>query len=173
MKKTLALAALALVLLLGAASQSSNSVPGQLKEIQSQLNDLRPRQFYLTQTPYNGAEALTACAVGYHMASLWEIHDPTNLRYNRALGAITEDSGFGPPSLQFGWIRTGTHPSSNISSIPGRANCSAWTSDSLAQDGTKAELPDTWNSPAGLLVAPWIVSTAACGSGVPVWCVQD
>jgi hypothetical protein len=26
------------------------------------------------------------CAVGYHMASLWEIHEPSNLRYDTALG---------------------------------------------------------------------------------------
>jgi hypothetical protein len=28
------------------------------------------RQFYLTSLPVTGAEALTACAAGYHMASL-------------------------------------------------------------------------------------------------------
>ncbi len=108
MKKTLALAAIALVLLLGAAFQSSNSVPGQLKDIQSQLSGLEaqiaslankgPRKFYLTKTLHTGAQALSACATGYHMASLWEIHDPTNLRYNTELGFTSgSDSGFGPP----------------------------------------------------------------------------
>jgi outer membrane lipoprotein-sorting protein len=40
LKKVLALAAIALVFLLGAAFQSSNSVPDQLKDIQSQLSGL-------------------------------------------------------------------------------------------------------------------------------------
>jgi hypothetical protein len=41
----------------------------------------RPGNFYLTKTKHNGAQALTACAAGYHMPSIWEIHDPSNLKY--------------------------------------------------------------------------------------------
>ncbi len=57
------------------------------------------RQFYLTRNRFQGDEALTACAPGYHMASLWEIHDVTYLRYNTALGSTQADSGLGPPSV--------------------------------------------------------------------------
>src|SRR5512133_3687902 len=67
----------------------------------------RPGNFYLTKTSHNGAEALTACAAGYHMASFWEIRDPSNLRYNTAYGYKTDDSGLGPPTAG-GWIRTGS-----------------------------------------------------------------
>jgi hypothetical protein len=66
-----------------------------------------PRAFYLTQTQHTGGEALTACAAGYHMASLWEIFDPSNLRYESDLGRKNDDSGFGPPTGEVGWIRTG------------------------------------------------------------------
>ena len=85
-KKALAIGAVPLALLFGAAFQSSNSVPAQLQAIQSQLTGLQaqlaslankgPRKFYLTQTTHNGAQALSACAPGYHMASLWEINEP-------------------------------------------------------------------------------------------------
>ena len=40
------------------------------------------------------------------MASLGEIHDTSNLRYDTDLGLTLADSGFGPP-IVFGWIRTG------------------------------------------------------------------
>jgi len=56
------------------------------------------RKYYLTQTFHDGNEVLTACAVGYHMASLWEIQDPTSLRYDNILGFNRADSGSGPPS---------------------------------------------------------------------------
>ena len=78
---------------------------------------LQPRKFYLTKTEdYTGSQALSACASGYHMASLWEIFDTSNLRYDTALGASSTDSGSGPPVAVYfglghfegdGWIRTG------------------------------------------------------------------
>ena len=65
------------------------------------------RAFYLTTTTHTGAQATTACAAGFHMASLWEIFDPSNLRYDATVGATADDSGAGPPFLG-GWVRTGT-----------------------------------------------------------------
>jgi outer membrane lipoprotein-sorting protein len=57
LKKALALSALPLALLFGAAFQSSNSVPAQLHAILSEISDLKaqvassgPRKFYLTKT---------------------------------------------------------------------------------------------------------------------------
>ena len=38
------------------------------------------RQYYVTTTYHYGADADDACASGYHMASLWEIMDPSNLK---------------------------------------------------------------------------------------------
>ena len=56
------------------------------------------RGFYLTTSEHNGANALTACTRGFHMASLWEVFDPTNLAYDTTLGTTDQDSGSGPPS---------------------------------------------------------------------------
>ena len=95
-KKALAISALPIALLFGAAFQLPNTVSAQLTAIQFQiiklqaqvasLADKGPRKFYLTQALHNGAQALSACAQGYHMASLWEIHDTSNLRYDTDLG---------------------------------------------------------------------------------------
>jgi hypothetical protein len=75
-----------------------------------------PRKFYLTQDKFNGSEALTACAEGYHMASLWDIFDISNLNYDTTLGLTYDDSGSAPPSDN-GWIRTGV-PSNGGFEIP-------------------------------------------------------
>jgi hypothetical protein len=119
-KKALAISALPLTLLFGAAFQSSNSVPGQLQAIQSQLSALQaqvtslankgPRKFYLTKPFHKADQALSVCAEGYHMASLWEIHDTSNLRYDRELGLTTVDSGFVPPTPGTAGFTRGTVP---------------------------------------------------------------
>ena len=193
MKRNIALDAIALVLLLGAAFQSPNSVPRQLNAIQSQLSNLEaqntslaaqvasnaPRKFYLTKTTHAGDTALSACAMGYHMASLWEIRDPTTLRYNTdpSLSVNKGDSGSGPPAFAQGWIRTG-----NISKIggvvAGEANCNAWTSASSLEGGTRVFLPTDWLPPTQgnsvpSVVDPWRGGVDSCNFAQPVWCVQD
>ena len=157
---------LPLVLLFGAAFQSSNSVPAQLNAIQSQLSSLKPRQFYLTRTEHDGAHALSACAAGYHMASLYEIFDPSNLRYNTELGQTNADSGFGPPDLLFGWIR-------GSASIPPLNNCSLWTDASSTVRGNAASLHGYFDSNPVTQVSPWFPFTFECSSEQRVWCVQN
>lgn len=136
------------------------------------------RLFYLTVTSSEGNGALGACAPGYHMASFWEIHDTSQLRYNADLGLTRADSGSGPASGAPGWVRTGWF--SGTSTTPGVGNCAAWTSNDLAHSGTTAALGGLdWSSPAQH-GSPWRASTAACGFTGPggiqpprVWCVED
>jgi hypothetical protein len=131
------------------------------------------RSFYVTQTTHTGSQALTACAEGYHMASLWEIFDTSNLRYQTQLGVTSGDSGFGPPSFQFGWIRTGAGigpPGGG--SAPGIANCVAWTSASNADSGTVVRLAPNWEATA-TMVSPWQTGTPSCLIPQNVWCMQD
>ena len=130
------------------------------------------RAFYLTPERHDGSQALNACADGYHMASIWEMLDPSNLRYDSALGVTAPDSGSGPPVIQFGWVRTGRNASRV--SIAGVANCSAWTSNATDDPGTAVMLPGIWqgetaNSP----IEPWSATAASCASPVQVWCVED
>jgi hypothetical protein len=65
------------------------------------------RQYYLSKNIARGHQPTTACATGYHMASLWEIADPSNLLYNTTLGRTRADSGLSPTTGDTGWVRTG------------------------------------------------------------------
>lgn len=138
------------------------------------------RGYYLTQGRYNGADAdgtdgngAGVCAEGYHFASLWEILDPSNLKYDTDLGMVRDDSGQGPPTFPFfgGWVRTGYY--SSDSSIPGLGNCNAWSSSSGEHSGTTAYLPNDWT--AGQDIHVWEVDTATCDIAalLRVWCVAD
>jgi len=187
--KALAIGAVPILLLFGAAFQSSNSVPGQLQAIQSQLSNLLaqnsalvakvdslvnkgPRKFYVTNSDHQGDTALSACAQGYHMASIWELHDPTDLRYNKDLGVTFDDSGFGPPVPLEGWIRTGNE--ARVANLTSRCNCKAWMQADAASFGTVAFLDELWGSPfPALRTTPWVAETTPCNSSRKVWCVQD
>lgn len=129
--------------------------------------DLR-RKFYLTQGTFQGDQALTACAKGFHMASLWEIFDTSNLKYDTTRGFTHDDSGSGPPAAFTGWIRTGE--GSNSTTTPGVGNCNAWTSAGGA-GGTRVWLENVWGD-AAVAVSPWRAGTQGCDTGERVWCVQ-
>jgi hypothetical protein len=122
-----------------------------------------PRRFYLTPLVHDGSAALTARAEGYHMASLWEIHDPSNLRYDTALGFTRDDSGFGPP-IGIGWVRTG----GNL----GAANCDAWTNGTTGS-GVTVSLNSEWSGGEATPISPWFASSHSCSLPQRVWCVQD
>ena len=127
------------------------------------------REYYLTYAlAPNATHALSACTIGYHMASLWEILDTSSLKYNTGLGAARDDSGQGPPAFLGGWVRTGY--GSGNASTPGQANCSGWTSTSGY--GTYAQLPSDWASAKNIHV--WQTNATPCSySSARVWCVQD
>jgi hypothetical protein len=134
------------------------------------------REYYRTKTYHFGDEAdgtdgngAGVCAEGYHFASLWEILDPSHLKYNTTLGTITADSGQGPPALTLGWVRTGFGRSG--SSTPGIGNCDGWDSNSDTDRGTRAYLASDWE--AGQDIYVWEVQTMRCDLGTGVWCVED
>jgi hypothetical protein len=139
------------------------------------------RTYYLTQTEHNGSQARTACAAGYHMASLWEIFDTSNLKYNTELGFMQGDSGFGPPTVApglgdifpppLGWIRTGAIAGS--SNAAGLANCDAWTNASHTVMGSTGFLDARFSDTDLTRISPWAASTAPCDLLRKVWCVQD
>ena len=127
------------------------------------------RQFYLTSENFDGDQVLNACAAGYHMASLWEITDPSNLNYNTALGRTRPDSGQGPP-FEWGWVRTGYE--SYSSAINGRANCDSWTDDYDLDFGTMASLPSDWAGGEDH-IGVWTTLVLPCDIPVAVWCIED
>ena len=137
------------------------------------------RHFYVTRMLFKADEAPTACAPGYHFASLWEIADPSNLEYDTSLGLTSPDSGSGPPTaIHFlygtlvtrGWVRTGRF--AGTLSTAGQANCNAWTSDSGSHGGTTVNLPSDWTA-GEQDVGVWNADTRTCDSAQWVWCAQD
>jgi len=127
------------------------------------------RKYYLTTTQVNGNQTLPACANGYHMASLWEILDTSNLKYNTNLGLTADDSGFGPPNNVEGWIRTGG-TSVNFAGVTGVDNCNAWTTTSGT--GTTLFLPNIWTGSAKE-ISPWSGGVLSCNQLRPVWCMEN
>jgi hypothetical protein len=128
-----------------------------------------PRKYYITTSFQNGSAAATACAAGYHFASLPEIFDTSGLQYNTSLGPVLADSGQGPPVRQ-AWVRTGYTSSAN--NVAGQGNCLTWTSSSGADFGTIATLGLGWLAPP-VNVSPWAAAAVACSSTNPSWCVED
>jgi len=127
------------------------------------------RQYYLTKTGATGDQALSACATGFHMASVFELIDISNLKYNSAHGQTKADSGDGPPTGAWGWIRTG-----NVSLTgggAGNANCSNWTT--TTGNGSMVYLYPEWFQQFNTRVDPWYPSASACQDALNVWCVQD
>jgi hypothetical protein len=127
------------------------------------------RQFYLTQSMHDGGTADGACEPGYHLASMWEVLDPSHLTYNTDLGLTDMDSGQGPPSDPAGWIRNG---GSTSGATAGYANCQGYTTNAPAEQGTTVWLDTTWDGSAADLHV-WEASTWSCGSTSRVWCVED
>jgi hypothetical protein len=127
------------------------------------------RKYYLTKNTFKGADADTACANGYHFASIWEILDTSNLKYNTELGFISDDSGMGPSTERGGWIRTGYYDSG--SSIAGYGNCNVWSRNDVY--GTYALLNDNFNN-LEENIGPFRTVGGSCNlNNVHVWCVED
>lgn len=132
--------------------------------------DAGRKKYYLTQDNFDGSHALTACDNGFHMASIWEILDPSNLKYDTELGRTTDDSGSGPPSGLEGWIHTGGADAD--SGGAGNANCRTWTSNSGSDAGTFVFLEHTWPG-SSTAISPWQAIDANCDAVASgVWCVQ-
>jgi hypothetical protein len=130
------------------------------------------RRFYLSINTANGAGALEACLEpGFHMASIWEIVDLSNLVYDTSIGYLRPDSGNGPPTESTGWVRTGDDDGSVIYST----NCMGWTSVAIDPPdirGTAAFLPRFSEYSTGP-TQPWARESKSCANSISVWCVQD
>jgi hypothetical protein len=128
--------------------------------------------FYLTDATYETNQVKTACATGYHMASLWEILDVSNLiyDYDHPAAHVKDDSGQGPPSYWYGWIRTGQDSSG--SGTTGSGNCLNWTTTGSSEYGVAVRLSRTWETAPGDIFT-WDATSFSCGFLGEVWCVKD
>ena len=129
-----------------------------------------------------GSASLTACPTDYHMASIWEIREPSALRYEPTGYLFPNiDHGDGPPGAIGAWVRTGTGRNTN-GGFPNPPNCNMWTSAASDHFGALASLTAVWNpEPSGLGIpaaysvpaAVWVIKEEACDQPHPVWCVKD
>lgn len=132
------------------------------------------RRYYLTRREFLGDQPLTACAEGFHMASFFEILDPSNLAYDTSYGVTRADAGQGPPVLLDGWLRTGFRNSGG-NEAPGFTNCATWTTGSEAVLGSVAHLKQGAAGGDALIpvVNYWVPDSWPCNKSFPVWCVED
>lgn len=128
------------------------------------------RKYYLTEASFVGNQVLTACAAGYHTASLWEILDPSNLVYDTSLGYRYIPGDGTPPTGVSGWARTGNVPS--IGNGAGNGNCGLWSFAAADHYGTLIELPDDWTAP-GSSMGVWLTGYAECTEAYRVWCAGN
>lgn len=128
------------------------------------------RWFYMSESSADGADADIACASGFHMASIYEILDVSNLRYDTGRGYTLPDSGSGPPQYSYGWVRTGDI--AQVAVAAGWANCNVWTSASAADYGTVVGLDYYWDDSATVR-SPWDADLLDCSVEARVWCVED
>jgi hypothetical protein len=128
------------------------------------------KKYFVTVDSFAGDAVLDACGKGFHMATLWEILDVTQLKYDAARGLVLGDSGSGPPAELVGWVRTGTvaFAGNNV----GFANCNAWTSNQIMDYGSAVELDAHWELPA-VTTSPWSHIALTCETTLPVWCKQN
>lgn len=145
------------------------------------------RAFYLTPTTRLGNAAAGACAAGFHFASMWEVLGVPGLRYDSARGFVQADSGQGPPSGVFGWMRTGGPAAGDQAQFAakgdgGTTNCDAWTSGAATRNGTIAFLAFCWQEEAdcfaptaweNVLGSGWFAAEQGCATPAQVWCVED
>ncbi len=130
------------------------------------------RHVYLTAADHSTIAAKTACSPGYHMASLWELYDISNLTYDTThpLAYTKADSGYGPPSGWYGWVRTGYDSSG--SSTTGTGNCLNWTTADSANSGVAVRLSTDWETAPGD-IGTWDAASFTCSLIGPIWCVGD
>jgi hypothetical protein len=170
-----ATAVLVLVAAVSVITHSANGVIGTTTTAPA-------RGYYLTKNTITGGNVLTACATGYHFASVWEILVTSDLHYSKTLGRTNTNSGVGPPTVSgnstfsnaaYGWIRTGG---------PADPNCLNWTSSNSVDSGSAGALSfGAVHEPQWIIDNGTSTQTAiSCDgtlSGTPltigVWCVQN
>jgi len=128
------------------------------------------RRYYVSRNFVDGAQALSACELGFHMASRWELTGPSPLEYDTSRGLQKDDSGSGPPTnpIPNVWVRTGFAAATN--QLAGLGNCANWTSAATNEYGTTMVPEMGWGSSS---TNEWELTWGPCNFSYPVWCIED
>jgi len=129
----------------------------------------KPKMYYLTKNSFDGGDAITACDSGFHMASISEIQDPSNLQYadrsTAEYDSLVDGQRLGPPSNHMGWVRTGVYPPSGFV-----YDCEDFRDNRYNHSGTTVSLTEQTASTPNML---WQAALQFCSQPEPVWCVED
>jgi hypothetical protein len=163
-----------------ALQASANATNGAVSKLQATgIAVVAPKHkmYYLTVTSFTGGGAITACDSRFHMASLSEIQDPSNLQYAIVsipayeVPPVTVESSHLPNHS--GWIRTGEVP---FWGYPD--NCDFWMSSSDRQSGTTMTRYSSHGSvrpkpSATDPITSWHKTLTSCALPEHVWCIED
>ena len=131
----------------------------------------------ITVASFTGGDAITACDSGFHMASISEIQDPSNLQYaNRSTAAydsLVDGQRLGPPSDRMGWVRTGSFLPAGVPDY-----CDFSMSSFEQQTGTTMSRRTLWDHPSTELQASaapswWYTTQESSSQPESVWCVEN
>ncbi len=158
---------------------TTNTTTGAGTELPATVNvgaQAKATVYYLTKNSFTGGDAITACDSGFHMASLFEIRDPSNLQYaNRSAAAydsLVDGQRLGPPSNHMGWVLSGGYPPSGF-----EYDCGDFRDNRDNRSGTTLSLNDWFEAgmeqTASTLNILWQVARMSCSQPEPVWCVED
>ena len=158
---------------------SANATNEAVSTLQATGNDgipARAKMYYLTENTFDGGDAIMACDFGFHMASISEIQDPSNLQYaNRSTAAydsLVDGQRLGAPSNRMGWVRSGVY------SPLGVYDCGDWRGKYDTQLGNTLALYDFWyasehEQPVSHLNTWWQAARQICSQPKPVWCAEN
>ena len=161
---------------LQATANTTNETVGTLQATVNEGAPTRAKMYYLTKNSFEGCNAITACDSGFHMASISEIQDPSNLQYaNRSTAEyllLVDGQRLGPPSNRMGWVRSGVYPPSGFvydceDFLERRGNHSGTTLS--LNDWFEARIEQTASTPNMW----WQAAHSPCSQPEPVWCVED
>ena len=121
------------------------------------------RRVYVTENKFSGATALSACTLGFHMATKSELFDISGYDYDTELALIpvaAPDSGLGPPYAYGAWVRGSRNN-----------NCNTWSTSSSGVAGTILIWAPSDTSDS--LTTAFKQETILCSSEIYVWCAED
>ncbi len=145
--------------------------------LQEAVNDRVPfnaKKYYLTENTFDGGDAIMACDLGFHMASMSEIQYPSNnleyaSRSTAAYDSLVDGQRLGLPSNCMGWVRSGSS---------GTYDCGGWRGKYDAQCGSTLAINDSLygseqEEPISHQIARWHAGREICSQRERVWCVEN
>jgi hypothetical protein len=122
------------------------------------------RRVYVTKNKFRGATALSACTLGFHMATKSELFDISGYDYDTELALdpapASSDSGLGPPYAFGAWVRGSRNN-----------NCNTWSTSSSGVAGTILVWAPSDTSDS--ITNAFAQETYLCVSELNVWCAED